>query len=138
MRPSEKKLGLELQLYLMRQGIPLEEMARQLGITADGLSNLIHGRRRFKDETLVRLSETPALREGGLTLAQLKAFRAMDEYGFEELMLAMVEYIKQGEIERLPSDFFARFHAALEQGGFPATLADKKRALLALIQEDPS
>lgn len=138
MKPSAKKLGLEIQLLLLRQGLQTEDLARQLGITPDALSNLIHGRRGFKNETLVKLAATPAMQEGGMSLSQLRALRAMDEYSLEELILAMVEYIKQGEIERLPADFFEHFRATLEHQGFPATLADKKRALLALIQEDPS
>lgn len=138
MKPSEKKLGLEIQLFLMRQGMQIDDLARQMGITADALSNLIHGRRGFKNDTLEKLANTPAFREGGVTQTQLRAYRAMDEYSLEELILAMVEYVKQGGIERLPKDFFARFQSALERGGFPPTLADKKHALLALVQEDPS
>jgi transcriptional regulator with XRE-family HTH domain len=138
MKPSEKKLGLEIQLFLMRHGMQTEDLARQMGITADALSNLIHGRRGFKNETLVKLADTPAFKEGGVTLAQLRAYRAMDDYGFEELILALVEYVKQGAIEHLPKDFFARLRATMERDGFPPGLADKKHALLALIQEDPS
>jgi transcriptional regulator with XRE-family HTH domain len=138
MKPSPKKLGLAIQLFLIRQGLQIEDLAQQMNITSEALSNLIHGRRGFKNETLEKLAATPALKEGGLTLSQLRALRAMDEYSFEELILAMVEYIKQGEIERLPKDFFQRFHDSLEQGGFPQALLGKKHALLALIQENHS
>jgi transcriptional regulator with XRE-family HTH domain len=138
MKPSEKKLGLEIQMFLMRQGLQIEDLARQMGITGDALSNLIHGRRGFKNETLVKLANTPAFRNGGFTLSQLRAYRAMDEYGFEEVILAMVEYVKQGAVEHLPKDFLARFRATIEQNGFPPTLADRKHAFLALIQEDPA
>lgn len=137
MKPSDKKLGLELQLFLMRNGMQIDDLARQMGITADALSNLIHGRRGFKNETLERLSSTPALREGGLGLSQLRALRAIDEYSFEELILAIMEYIKRGEIERLPKDFFHRLQAMMERGGIPPTLADKRNALLTLIQTAP-
>ncbi len=137
MKPSEKKLGLEIQLMLVRQGLQIETLARQMGITPDALSNLIHGRRGFKNDTLEKLAGTPAFKEAGLSLTQLRAYRAMDEYSLEELILAMVEYVKRGEIERLPQDFFERFRFSLEQGGFPPALADKKHALLALVQEDP-
>lgn len=138
MKPSGRKLGLAIQLFLMRQGLQIEDLAKQMGITGDSLSNLIHGRRGFKNETLVKLAGTAAFKEGGMTLTQLRALRAMDEYSFEELILAMMEYIKQGEIERLPKDFFQRIQTTLENEGFPPTFANKKHALLALIQEDPS
>ena len=138
MKPSERKLGLAIQLFLMRQGLQIEDLAKQMGITGDGLSNLIHGRRGFKNETLEKMANTSAFLEGGMTLTQLRALRAMDEYSFEELILAMMEYIKQGEIERLPKDFFQRLQTAMEQEGFPPTFANKKNVLLALIQEDPS
>lgn len=138
MKPSEKKLGLAIQLLLIQQGLQVDDLARQMGITSDALSNLIHGRRGFKNETLEKLANTSAMKAGGLTLAQLRALRAMDEYSFEELILALVEYVRQGEIERLPKDFFQQFQEHLEQGGFPQALLNKKHALLALIQENPS
>lgn len=137
MKPSDQKLGLAIQLFLLRNSMQIEDLARQMGITGDALSNLIHGRRGFKDETLVKLANTPAFQEKGLSLTQLRALRAIDEYSFEELMLGLVEYIKQGEIERLPKDFFQKLQAALERDGFPPTLANKKHALLSLLQEDP-
>lgn len=125
-------------MYLIQQGLQIDDLAQQMGITGDSLSNLIHGRRGFKDETLEKLANTPALRKGELSLQRLRALRAMDEYSFEELILAMVEYIKLGEIERLPKNFFQQFRETLEQEGFPKALLNKKRALLALVQEDPS
>jgi hypothetical protein len=134
MKPSERKLGLEIQLFLMRNGMQIDDLARQMGITADALSNLIHGRRGFKNDTLNKMASTPALREGGLNLAQLRSLRAMDEYTFEELILAIMEYIKQGEIDRLPKDFFHRIQSTMERGGIPPTLADKRTALMALVQ----
>ncbi len=138
MKPSETKLGLEIQLFLLKQGIQIEDLARQMGITADGLSNLIHGRRRFRDDTLQRLASTPVFLQGNFSLSRLKALRAMDEYRFEELMLALVECVKQGEVERLPEDFFRQFQDELERAGFPPALADRKHALLALVQESQS
>lgn len=138
MKPSDKKLGLEIQLFLLRNSMQIEELAQQLGITGDALSNLIHGRRGFKNETLEKLANTPAFRSGGPTLSQLRALRAVDEYSFEELILALIEAIKQGEIERLPRDFFQNLQAGMERDGIPPSLASKKHALLALIQEDPS
>ncbi|MCE3233829.1 MAG: hypothetical protein K0Q50_9 [Vampirovibrio sp.] len=138
MKPSDKKLGLAIQLFLMRNGLQIDDVAKQMGITGDALSNLIHGRRGFKNETLEKLAETPAFKNSPFSLNKLRALRAMDEYPFEELILALVEYIKQGEIERLPKDFFQRLQATLEGEGFPPTLASKKHALLALIQEDRS
>ncbi len=137
MKPSEKRLGLAIQLLLMRNGLQIEELAQQMGITGDALSNLIHGRRRFKDDTLVKLANTPALQEEGLLLSQLRALRAVDEYKFEELILALVEYIRQGEIERLPKDFFQNLQASMERDGVPPSLASKRHALFSLIQEDP-
>jgi transcriptional regulator with XRE-family HTH domain len=137
MKPSEKKLGLAIQLLLMRNGLQIEELAQQMGITGDALSNLIHGRRRFKDDTLVKLANTPALQQEGLLLSQLRALRAVDEYKFEELILALVEYIRQGEIERLPKDFFQNLQASMERDGVPPSLASKRHALFSLIQEDP-
>ncbi len=138
MKPSDKKLGVEIQLFLIRHGMQVDDLAQQMGITADALSNLIHGRRGFKNSTLEKLAHTTAFQESRITLSQLRAWRALDEYSFEELILAIIEAVKQGEIERLPQDFFQRFQASLEQGAFPSALADKKRALLSLIQEDPS
>jgi len=137
MKPSMTKLGLEIQLYLMRQGKAVELVAEQMGITPDALSNLIHGRRRFKDETLARLAETAIFREGGFTLSRLKALRALDEYGLEELILAVAEAVRQGEIERLPHGFFEPIRQEMDRDGFPPTLADKRLALLALLPANP-
>lgn len=137
MKPSEKKLGLAIQLFLMRNGLQIETLAQQMGITGDSLSNLIHGRRGFKDETLEKLANTPAFQTDGLSLSQLRALRAVDEYSFEELILALVEYIRHGEIERLPKDFFHNLQASMERDGIPPSLASKRHALLSLIQEDP-
>lgn len=138
MKPSITKLGLEIQLFLMRQGIPVETVAEQMGITADALSNLIHGRRRFKDETLARLAATATFQQGAFTLSRLKALRALDEYGLEELILAVAEAVRQGEIERLPNDFFEMIRHEMDRDGFPPMLADKRLALLALLPADPS
>jgi len=138
MKPSERKLGLAIQLFLMRQGMQIEELAQQMGITGDGLSNLIHGRRGFKNETLEKLAGTPAFQDKGPSLTQLRALRAMDEYSFQELLWALMEYIKQGEIDRLPPNFFQNILATMEQDGIPPAFASKKHALRSLLQEDPS
>ena len=64
---------------------------------------------------------------------RLKALRAMDEYSFGELALGLLEYIRQGELDRLPPGFFARLHAELGQDD----LADKMNALLEHMRETP-
>ena len=138
MKPSDRKLGLAIQLFLMRQGLQIDDLAKQMGITGDGLSNLIHGRRGFKDETLEKLANTPAFQAGGPSLTQLRALRAVDEYSFEELIWALMEYIKQGEIDRLPPDFFQKILTIMERDGIPPAFASKKHALRTLLQEDPS
>ncbi len=137
MKPSDSHLGQALQLYLIKQGHQIDELARQLEITSEGLSNLIHGRRRFRDETLERLAETAIFKAGSFSLQRLKALRAMDEYSLSELILSVLEYIKKGEVERLPSDFFHQLQEELERNGFPPALAQKKHALLEIIQSSP-
>lgn len=137
MKPSGRKLGLAIQLFLMRHGMQIEDLARQMGITGDSLSNLIHGRRGFKNETLEKLANTPALQEAGISLTQLRALRAVDEYSFEELVWAVMEYIKQGEIDRLPPNFFQQMLTYMEQEGIPPAFANKKHALQSLLQSDP-
>ena len=134
MKTSATYLGHALQLFLLNNGHQLDELAKQLHITSEGLSNLIHGRRRFKDDTLQRLSETPLLCNAGFSLQRLKALRAMDEYRFDELILAVLEYIKSGEVARLPEDFFSGFQKEIDQTAFPPDFLDKKRALLELVQ----
>ncbi len=137
MKPSDSYLGQAIQLFLLKQGYLVDELARQLEMTSEGLSNLIHGRRRFRDETLTRLAVTPIFQQGCFSLQRLKALRAMDEYNLNELILAVVEYVKRGEIERLPKDFFAQLQEELEKNGFPPALADKKHALLEIAQSSP-
>lgn len=134
MKQSQKYLGHQIQLYLLRRGYQVEDLSRQAGMTPEALSNLIHGRRRFKDDTLERLARTPILQEGKFSLRRLKALRAMDEYDLAELLLAIVEYVKNGEIEHLPDDFFSQLREELDTNGFPPALSDKKHALFELIQ----
>ncbi|MFN8615226.1 MAG: helix-turn-helix transcriptional regulator [Vampirovibrionales bacterium] len=106
MKPSDTTLGHEIQLYLVRQGATLELLAQQVGITQEALSNLIHGRRRFRDETLSALAQTPLFQQGGFSEPRLKALRAVDEYGMNELILAVAELVKRGQLETLPDCFF--------------------------------
>ncbi len=134
MKQSPKYLGHQIQLYLLRRGVQVEDLAREMAMTAEGLSNLIHGRRRFRDETLERMAKTAIFREGGFTLHRLKALRAMDEYDLAELVLAIAEHVRNGEIERLPEDFFVQLRQELNRNGFPPALSDKGHALFELIQ----
>lgn len=46
----------QLQVWLVRSGVPARELARQLGITPAYLSQVRHGDRRPKLETLVQLA----------------------------------------------------------------------------------
>ena len=134
MKASTKKIGLAIQLCLMRQGLSLEALAQELSMNADSLSNLIHGRRQFKDSLLLRMAETTILKQGQLSLAKLRALRAMDNYSLEELLLAIVESLRQGAVETLDEACFDRLRAELELGGFPDGMAGKKAALLELIR----
>ncbi len=136
MKPSKHKLGHKIQQYLLASQVQVEHLAVQMGITPDGLSNLIHGRRRFKDLTLEKLSQTPIFQTGDLSLARLKSYRAMDDYTFEELILALLEYVRQGEIDRLPPDFFEGLRRELTRGELSSSLALKQHALLELMQPD--
>jgi transcriptional regulator with XRE-family HTH domain len=113
MKPASSYLGQELQVFLLRQGAQLDELARQVGLSAVGLSNLIHGRRQFRDETLQRLSETPLLIDGGFTLRRLKALRAMDDYSMEELIVSVLEYVKADGVGGLPEEFFEEIQQEL-------------------------
>ncbi|MBY0450484.1 MAG: helix-turn-helix domain-containing protein [Cyanobacteria bacterium] len=110
MKPSERKLGLEIQLFMLRNSITLERLSSALGMTSEGLSNLLHGRRRFKDDTLKKLLATSYFDGTGITLQQLKAYRAMDEYTAEELLLAVTEYLKNTHLKSPPQ---ASPHSAL-------------------------
>jgi len=141
MKPSSKKLGQEIQLFLLRQGYQVEDLAKEMGITSEGLSNLIHGRRRFKDATLSRLAAASLVKKGGLTVEKLKAFRAMDEYEVNELLLALLEFIKSGALDRLSETVMTQIQDELFSPAFPAMMADKRQILMALLkinQESPT
>jgi hypothetical protein len=115
MKPSKHRLGKEIQLFLIRHGWQVDDMARALSMTADGLSNLIHGRRRFRDDTLARISMLPLFSENAFTLERLKALGAMEEYRFEELLLAVAEYIQQGASERLSTAYLSKIAVSLRE-----------------------
>jgi len=106
MKPSDTLLGHEIQLFLVRQGATLEALASQMAISQEALSNLIHGRRRFKDETLRRLAATPLFVSGCFSESRLRALRAVDEYAMSDLVLAVVELVKRGGLDSLPDEFF--------------------------------
>ena len=106
MKPSDTLLGHEIQLFLVRQGATLEGLASQMEVSQEALSNLTHGRRRFKDDTLRRLAETPLFVAGCFSQSRLKALRAVDEYAMSELVLAVVELVKRGALDTLPNEFF--------------------------------
>lgn len=137
MKSSKQKLGLAIQLFMIRNNIKTEDLAQQIGITGDALSNLIHGRRGFKNETLEKLANTPSFITGGMSLTYLRALRAMDEYTLEELIIAMTEYIREGGIENLPPNFSGQLQENLEREGFPPNFASRKKALLSLLQQKP-
>ena len=106
MKPSDTLLGHDIQLFLVRQGATLEGLASQMGMSQEALSNLIHGRRRFKDDTLRRLAATPLFTLGCFSETRLKALRAVDEYAMSDLVLAVVELVKRGALDSLPDEFF--------------------------------
>ncbi|MEB3206247.1 MAG: helix-turn-helix transcriptional regulator [Vampirovibrionales bacterium] len=134
MKRSPTQLGQALQFFLLKQGISMEALAVEMRISPDSLSNLIHGRRRFKNDTLINLASCAIVRNGGLTLSKLRALRAMDDYTFEEILLALTEFIRMGAVESLPDNFFQQFQANLELGEYPPAFASKKNALLSLAR----
>ena len=134
MKASPKKLGFAIQLYLLKQGVSVDQLAQEMGLNADSLSNLIHGRRKFKNDTLARLADTPTFQKGQFSLNRLRAFRAMDEYNMEELLLAILEFIRQGEVDDLDESLFQRLRQELELAEFPASFQEKRRKLLELMR----
>jgi transcriptional regulator with XRE-family HTH domain len=87
-RIATSHLGQLMQQTLLNAGINQYEFAKALNVSPDGLSNLIHGRRRFSDDMLGLISANPIFQHQQLTLAYLKALRACDDYTKEELALA--------------------------------------------------
>lgn len=134
MKASTKKLGLAVQLFLLQQRVSLDQLAQEMGMNPDSLSNLIHGRRNFRDATLRRLAATTIFEQGQFTVKRLKALRAMDDYPFDELIMAVLEGVRQGEVEKLPSDFFATLEAEFHREGLPLALQEKQRVLLELVR----
>jgi transcriptional regulator with XRE-family HTH domain len=133
MKPAETIIGQEIQYFLLQQGAQLDSLAKQMKLTSEALSNLIHGRRRFKDSTLVNMANTELFTNGNFSLKRLKALRAMGEYEMSELILAVLNYIKRGEVQHLPDDFFAELSIELKKGGFPQEFYEKQHMLLSLI-----
>jgi len=115
MKPSDTVLGHEIQLFLVRQGATLEGLASQMEVSQEALSNLIHGRRRFRDEILVRMAQTPLFLAGCFSESRLKALRAVDEYAMRDLVLAVVELVKRGALDTLPNEFFEEIRQDLSR-----------------------
>ncbi len=136
MKPSSKKLGQAIQLFLLKHGHQVEALASEMGITSEGLSNLIHGRRCFKNETLQRLANTSIMTNGGLGLNKLKALRAMDEYTMDELLIVLVEVVKSGQIDQVSLETQAQVKRELFNPDFPAAMADKRGVLLQLLKAE--
>lgn len=136
MKPSQQKLGLMIQKYLLENRLTIDDLAEELGVNPDSLSNLIHGRRRFKDDTLQRLAATKIFQQGDFTYRRLRAYRAVDDYTPEELILALAEYAKDGEFNHLPEDFVQHVDQHLLWGGFPAKYTSHKEMLRQLVMQD--
>lgn len=134
MKPSETTLGQYLQIFLLRHGYQVEQLAAQMALSAEALSNLIHGRRRFRNETLARMAQTPMMRDAGLTLEKLKALRCVDEYSLQEVLLTLIERFRRGEAARLPDTFFQELRRELDQDGFPLAYQRHAHALLEVAQ----
>jgi hypothetical protein len=137
MKASSKALGLALQLCVMRQASSLEILAQQLEISPDNLSSLIHGRRQFKNPLLTKLAATPLLKKGNLSYSKLKALQALDAYTLEELLLAVLEAIRQQGLESLDEGCFERLRQELAHGGFPTGFAGTTAALLQAMPSVP-
>lgn len=132
MKPSQQKLGLMIQKYLLENRLTIDDLAEELQINPDSLSNLIHGRRRFKDATLEKLANTSIFKQGGFTYQRLRAYRAVDDYQAEELILALAEYAKDGKLNTLDRHFTDNIENLLTWGGFPPVAHPHKPALIQL------
>ena len=80
MKPSDKKLGLELQLFLMRQGLWDRESGPADGHYGGWFVQSHPWTTGVQNETLEKMANTQILKDGGVTLPQLRAWRAVDEY----------------------------------------------------------
>ncbi len=89
MKASTTHLGHKIQQFLLENRAQLDDVATEMLISPDSLSNLIHGRRRFKDETLQRLAATSLFKKNEFSYETLKAYRALDEYTPDELAQAV-------------------------------------------------
>ena len=134
MKASTSKLGLAIQLFLLRQGVSLEQLARETDLNADSLSNLIHGRRRFKDDTLRRLADSSLFKRGHFSYKKLRALKALDDYAFDELVLALLEGVRQGQVAAADGQFFQSLRDELSGESLPHELQEKHRAVLELIR----
>jgi transcriptional regulator with XRE-family HTH domain len=134
MKRSGTALGATIQRCLLDQGVSVDSLAREMSLNPDALSNLIHGKRRFHDETLQVLAQTTPIQEAELSLDKLKALRLLDEYAFEVVVLALVEAVRRGVLDRLPEDFFDLIRLELNRDGFPPSLGEAPRTLLELMQ----
>lgn len=132
MKPSQLKLGLMIQKYLLENRLTIDDLADELEINPDSLSNLIHGRRRFKDDTLKRLADTQIFKQGDFSYERLRAYRAVDDYTPEELLLALTEYAKDGKLDELSKQFTNNFDTQMIWGGFPSKANHHKPTLLSL------
>jgi transcriptional regulator with XRE-family HTH domain len=134
MKASSKKLGLAIQLFLLQQRISLDMLAEEMNMNPDSLSNLIHGRRNFRDKTLDKLANTSFFKAGRFTFKRLKSLRALDDYPFDELVMGVLEGVRQGEIDKLPTNFFQTIEAEFQREGLPVALQEKQRVLLELVR----
>lgn len=134
MKTAKNRLGYAIQLFLFQQGASLEQLAAEMGMNPDSLSNLIHGRRNFRNTVLERMANTPTFQAGDFSLRRLLALRSLDEYDFETLILAVLEAIRQGQVESLAPDWHEKLATELEKGDLTEGLQQRSRALLELVR----
>ncbi|MGE0200046.1 MAG: helix-turn-helix domain-containing protein [Candidatus Melainabacteria bacterium] len=134
MKPAASTLGLKIQQIMLENRVSVEALAQDICMSPDSLSNLIHGRRRFKDDTLERIAATKAFVASGMTIQKLKAYRAMGDYDFPEIILAFLEYTIQGEVDKLPNEFFEHLGLDPEHKNLSEVLEGKSHLLKAYTQ----
>jgi transcriptional regulator with XRE-family HTH domain len=117
MKASHLKLGSTLQHFLSQHGVSLEQLAVDIGMNPDSLSNIIHGRRRFRDITLEKLADTTLFKANQFSLRRLKALRALDDYSFDEIITALTEGVRLGLHEGVDDPLFASIQRELGLSG---------------------